>query len=176
MQDVRQPWKFWHTVADDDIKLSGAREITCVSVCVCVCTMWASKNAFHNCLWLNATLKQLFVRPTVNGYDDDVGGDAFSDGGEWVEEALQRNDRWRRGGEMFSVIEPVHGMSTVKFISYNIIFYVRVWFLHTQHGTPQTHTLSTTTTVLPDEPIITHYDFARPAAADARFCVYGEIQ
>jgi len=32
---------------------------------------------------------------------------------------------------------------------------------------------------LPDEPIITHYDFARPAAAaaaDARFRVYGEIQ
>jgi len=28
--------------------------------------------------------------------------------------------------EMFSVIEPVRGMSTVKFISYNIIFYVRV--------------------------------------------------
>jgi hypothetical protein len=28
--------------------------------------------------------------------------------------------------EMFSVIEPVYGMSTVKFISYNIIFYVRV--------------------------------------------------
>lgn len=28
--------------------------------------------------------------------------------------------------EMFSVIEPVHGMSTVKFIWYNIIFYVRV--------------------------------------------------
>jgi len=77
---------------------------------------------------------------------------------------------------MFSVIEPVHGMSTVKFISYNIIFYVRVWFLHTQHGTPQTHTPSTTTTVLPDEPIITHYNFARPAVADARFRVYGEIQ
>jgi len=89
---------------------------------------------------------------------------------------------------MFSVIEPVRGMSTVKFISYNIIFYVRVWFLHIPahthsmglHTHTHTHTPSTTTTtVLPDEPIITHYDFARPAAAaaaDARFRVYGEIQ
>lgn len=109
-----------------------ARDHMCLYVCVCV---WASKNAFHNCLWLNATLKQLFVRPTVNDYTTTTtsavmrlrwgrmmrgGGSATTWPGVTVKE----------GEEMFSVIEPVRGMSTVKFISYNIIFYVRVWFLH----------------------------------------------
>jgi len=62
----------------------------------------------------------------VNDYDYDVGGDA-SQMGE-TERRRLCNDV--TGGneeeEMFSVIEPVRGMSTVKFISYNIIFYVRV--------------------------------------------------
>ena len=62
----------------------------------------------------------------MNDYDDDVGGDALSDG----ENEMRRLYNFVTGGdeeeEMFSVIEPVRGMSTVKFISYNIIFYVRV--------------------------------------------------
>lgn len=54
---------------------------------------------------------------------------------------------------------------------------------HGTEGSTNTHTHARTDgrrrrRRLPDEPIITHYDFARPAAAaaDARFRVYGEIQ
>lgn len=100
-------------MADDDVKLSGAREITCAcvyNVCVCVCGVCVSiEKRVPQLLMVKRDLKTTVCpsdRERLRGHNVG-GGDELSDGGEREEDETGDDEE----EEMFSVIEPVHGMS-----------------------------------------------------------------
>lgn len=103
--------------------------LVCI-MCVCgVCVCVSIEKRVPQLFMVKCDLKTTVCpsdRERLYDYDDDTTTSAAVTSSPMGGNETGGGDGDDEEEEMFSVIEPVHGMSTVKFIWYNIIFYVRV--------------------------------------------------